>query len=67
MDTKIIPFAAEQTEEALRERLAQLRCQIAELDRKEPRNMESEAYEEWADAHEELEDLVDEILDQLDM
>ena len=51
---------------ALREYLKELQMRISELDEKEPRNMNSEAYEDWADAHEELEDLVDEVLDRLD-
>ena len=46
--------------------LASLRQRIAELDAAEPEDMESEAYEDWGDRHEELEDLVDEILDRLD-
>ena len=46
--------------------LDNLRAQIAALDEEEPANMESEAYEEWGERHEELEDLVDEILDLLD-
>ena len=50
----------------LREYLKELRFRMEELDEKEPRNMNSEAYEEWADQHEELEDLVDEVLDRLD-
>ena len=33
--------------------------------KKEPKNMNSEAYETWADRHEELEDQVDEILELL--
>ena len=45
---------------------ATLEAKIAELDAREPANMESEAYEAWADEHEELEDLLDEILDLLD-
>jgi 5'-nucleotidase len=44
----------------------ELREQIADLDKAEPKNMNSEAYEEWGDLHEELEDLVDEVLDRLD-
>ena len=52
--------------DALREYLKELRFRIEELDEKEPRNMNSEAYETWADQHEELEDLVDEVLDRLD-
>lgn len=43
-----------------------LREKIWELDKNEPRNMMSEAYEEWGDLHEELEDQLDEVLDLLD-
>ena len=39
---------------------------IDELDQQEPRNMESEEYEEWSDRHEELEDLLDELMDLLE-
>lgn len=45
---------------------AALEAKIAQLDAQEPENMESEAYEAWADEHEELDDLLDEILDLLD-
>lgn len=41
-------------------------AQIAELDAKEPKSMTSPAYEEWADKHEELEDILDDIQDLLD-
>ena len=51
---------------ALLSYLEQLRAQIEELDAAEPKNMNSEAYEEWGELHEELEDLVDDILDRLD-
>ena len=52
--------------EALLSYLEQLRTRIEQLDEAEPKNMNSEAYEEWGDLHEELEDLVDDILDRLD-
>ena len=42
-----------------------LRAKISALDELEPHDMESEAYEDWGDRHEQLEDLVDEILDRL--
>ncbi|MBE6958077.1 MAG: hypothetical protein E7447_02855 [Ruminococcaceae bacterium] len=45
---------------------AALEAQIAELDTREPVNMESEEYDLWADEHEQLEDMLDEILDLLD-
>lgn len=53
-------------EAALRAYLAWVRAEIAQLDEREPKNMASEAYEEWGDRHEEFEDLEDEILDELD-
>ena len=37
------------------------------LDAKEPKNMNSDAYEQWADEHEELEDYLDEILDRMEV
>ena len=45
---------------------AAIERQIAELDTKEPADMDSELYEAWAEEHEELEDLLDEIQDLLD-
>lgn len=72
---KIIDFNQFRSEEpdldsmdkdALLAYLEQLRSRIEELDAAEPKNMNSEAYEEWGDLHEELEDLVDDVLDRLD-
>ena len=40
--------------------------QIARLDEEEPEDMDSEAYDDWGDRHEELEDLADETTDGLD-
>lgn len=61
---------AEDTDELSREELLtlleRLKAEIAALDEKEPKNMNSEAYETWADRHEELEDQVDEILELLE-
>ena len=45
---------------------AAMQEELRALDAKEPKNMNSEAYEEWADEHEELEDYLDEILDRMD-
>ena len=50
----------------LREELARLRTLLDELDAREPEDMDSEEYEQWGDAHEELEDQIDDILDLLD-
>ena len=72
---KIIDFSAyldeepdigAMTPEELDVYLTDLLAKIAELDRQEPRSMNSEAYEAWGDAHEQLEDLVDEVRDRLD-
>ena len=51
---------------SLAERKAAIEAQIAALDATEPEDMECEEYEAWADAHEELEDLLDDILDLMD-
>ena len=44
----------------------QILAEITALDEKEPKNMNSDAYEAWADEHEELEDILDDIQDLLD-
>jgi predicted small lipoprotein YifL len=40
--------------------------QLEELDAREPKKMGTEAYEAWADEHEELEDAMDEVREFLD-
>lgn len=60
------PALEELSREELESHLKALRDQIEALDRQEPTDMNSEAYELWGDRHEELEDLADEILDLLD-
>ena len=62
-DTKDI---YEMTLEELRTHYADMQAELKNLDAKEPKNMNSEAYEEWADEHEELEDYLDEILDRME-
>ena len=71
----VIPFPQKQEPEDIYEMtLPQLQAHYAAmqeelhaLDKKEPRNMNSDAYEEWADEHEELEDYLDEILDRMEI
>lgn len=71
----IIAFPTQETPEDIYEmNLQQLQAHYAAmqeelqaLDAKEPKNMNSEAYEEWADEHEELEDYLDEILDRMEV
>lgn len=50
----------------LLDRLNALRSQIDALNQLEPRSQTSQAYEAWADRHELLEDLTDDVLDRLD-
>ena len=75
MDKKnVIPFPQneepkdiyEMNMEEIQVHYAQMQEELHALDAKEPKNMNSEAYEEWADEHEELEDYLDEILDQME-
>ena len=54
------------TREELLEYLAQLEQRVAALDAQEPKNMNSDAYEIWADEHEMLEDAMDEVREFLD-
>ena len=56
----------EMTLEEIREHYAAMQEQLHDLDAKEPKNMNSELYEAWADEHEELEDYLDEILDRME-
>ena len=46
--------------------LAAVRQRIARLDQEEPEDMDSEAYDNWADRHEALEDIRDEIEERLE-
>ena len=71
---KIVPFPAQDpwermegmAAEELAEFLAELLGQRQEMDAAEPDEADEEAYETWADAHEELEDLIDEVQDRLE-
>ena len=50
----------------LNELLETVKETLRRLDSMEPADMDSDAYAEWADIHEQVEDLQDEILDELD-
>ena len=54
------------SEEELHRELSEVWERIAVLDYQEPEDMNSEEYETWAEAHEDLEDLADEIQDRLE-
>lgn len=62
----MITFHLGQNRQQLEATKNDLLAQIAQLNAREPKDMNSEEYEAWADEHEELEDLLDEIQDQLD-
>ena len=57
---------SELDEELLRAYRSQVTRRIMELDEQEPADQMCEAYTPWAEAHEELEDLLDDIDDRLD-
>lgn len=59
-------YLEDMTRQELLDYLAQLEARLEALDAREPRNMNSEAYEVWADEHEALEDAVDEVREFLD-
>ena len=52
--------------EELQACLQEVRERIADLDEREPADMNSEEYEAWGERHEELEDLADEIVERLE-
>ena len=56
----------EMTLSQLQAHYAAMQQELQALDAKEPKNMNTEAYEAWADEHEELEDYLDEILDRME-
>ena len=51
---------------ALKEYYQELESVLEKLDTAEPRNEKSEAYDVWAEEHEDLEDLMDEVLDRIE-
>ena len=56
----------EMTLQQLQAHYAAMQDALHALDEKEPRNMNSEAYEAWADEHEELEDYLEDILERME-
>lgn len=57
----------EMTAEELAEYLAFLEERRAEMDENEPADEDSDAFADWAQRHEELEDLYDEALERLEL
>lgn len=52
--------------EELEEYRAELEARLRDMDDDEPENMAGEKFEQWADAHESLEDLLSEAEDRID-
>ena len=50
----------------LRAYLEDVRCELETMDEEEPEDETGEEFVEWAERHEELEDLADEIVEQLE-
>lgn len=71
---KVIDFAPmaeepdiyEMDKQQLQAYLSVLEEELVKLDAREPRSQKSEAYEAWADEHEELEDYMDEVRELLE-
>ena len=65
-DNGFSPDTETMDREELKACLQEVRERIADLDEREPGDMESEEYEAWGDRHEELEDLADELMERLE-
>lgn len=52
--------------EELEEYRAELEARLCDMDDDEPEDMDGEEFEQWADAHESLEDLLSEAEDRID-
>ena len=52
--------------EELRAYLEDVRCEMETMDEEEPEDETGEEFVDWAERHEELEDLADEIVEQLE-
>ena len=52
--------------EELRAYLEDVRCELETMDEEEPEDETGEEFVDWAERHEELEDLADEIVAQLE-
>lgn len=59
-------YLEDMTKDELQDYLHRLEMKVEILDRREPKNMNSEAYEAWAEEHEVLEDAIDEVREFLD-
>lgn len=61
-----IPDFTQMDLDALKDYHQELESFLDKLDAAEPKNENSDAYEVWAEEHEDLEDLIDEVLDRIE-
>lgn len=59
-------FLGQQERQQLLQELTRLQIELARLNEREPEQLGSDSHEAWAEAHEELEDQMDEIMDLLE-
>ena len=57
---------SEMSRQELLEFMAELQEMLRDLDAREPKNRNSDAYEAWAEDHEDLEDAIDEVQERLE-
>ncbi len=57
---------SEMSRQELVDFMAELQEMLQDLDSREPKNRNSDAYEAWALEHEDLEDAIDEVLERLE-
>ena len=57
----------EMTLDELRELLAAFKERLARMDDEEPVDADSDIYDQWAEAHEDMEDIIDDITDRIEL
>lgn len=66
LDLTDMPDVEDMDLDTLKSYRDQITAAIRQLDKAEPKNEQSEEYDQWAEDHEELEDILDEILDRME-
>lgn len=66
LDLTDMPDVEDMEPDTLKQWRDRIAAAIRQLDGAEPKNEASEEYDQWAQDHEDLEDILDEILDRLE-
>lgn len=66
LDLTDMPDVEDMEPDTLKQWRDRIAAAIRQLDGAEPKNETSEEYDQWAQDHEDLEDILDEILDRLE-